>query len=51
MNLPKIDVSSLPDVSEMVGMFGSHFDMANWPSSDDTIIVLMVFIYELLLPL
>ncbi|MEY2943770.1 MAG: hypothetical protein RLY97_1784 [Pseudomonadota bacterium] len=50
MNLPKIDVSSLPDLTELVGMFGSHHDAMVSASSDDTIIILMVFIYEALLP-
>jgi hypothetical protein len=51
MNLPKIDISALPDLDSLTGMFGSlsNFGQADvW--SDDSIIVLMVFIYELLPP-
>ncbi len=48
MNLPKIDVSALPDLDTLTGMFGSLSNLGRadvW--SDDSIIILMVFIWEL----
>lgn len=49
MNLPKIDISSLPDLDVLTGMFGSimHFD-PGLAASNDMIIVLMVYLYEVL---
>ncbi len=49
MKLPKIDISSLPDLEVLTGMFGSikHFDLG-LAASNDMIIVLMVYIYEVL---
>ena len=47
MTLPKIDISALPDLDVLTGMFGSlkHFD-PGLASSNDLIIVLMVFLAE-----
>ena len=47
MNLPKIDISSLPDLDVLTGMYGSikHPD-PGLNASNDLIIVLMVYIYE-----
>lgn len=47
MNLPKIDISSLPDLDQLTGLFGSLVDAARVQSSDDTIVILMTFLYEL----
>jgi hypothetical protein len=47
MNLPKIDLSSLPDLDQLTGLFGSLVDAARVQSSDDTIVILMTFLYEL----
>ncbi len=47
MNLPKIDISALPDLDVLTGVFGSA---AHHMASDDTIVILMVFIYEILNP-
>ncbi|MCB2073012.1 MAG: hypothetical protein H6917_18885 [Novosphingobium sp.] len=47
MNLPKIDISSLPDLETVTGLFGSLLDAARVQSSDDTIVILMTFLYEL----
>jgi hypothetical protein len=47
MNLPKIDIASLPDLDQLTGLFGSLVDAARVQSSDDTIIILMTFLYEL----
>ncbi len=49
MNLPKIDLSTLPDLDTLTGMFGSMSDFS--PAvMDDSVIIIMVFIYELLPP-
>ena len=47
MTLPKIDISALPDLDVLTGMFGSlkHFD-PGLASSNDLIIVLMVFLAD-----
>lgn len=47
MNLPKIDLSSLPDLDTLTGVFGSLTDAARAQASDDTIIILMTFLYEM----
>ena len=51
MNLPKIDLSALPDLNTLTGAFGSLFPTgsAGGGTSDDTIVVLMVFVYERLI--
>lgn len=46
MDLPSIDLSSLPDLDTLTGLFGSLYD-AGKAQSDDTIIVLMTFLYDL----
>lgn len=45
MNLPKIDVSALPDLTVLTGLFGS---IGDGPYEDDTLIILMVFLWEIL---
>ncbi len=47
MNLPKIDISALPDLDVLTGVFGSLQHQIT-ATSDDTIIVIMVFLYEIL---
>ncbi|MCZ8173099.1 MAG: hypothetical protein O9272_15300 [Brevundimonas sp.] len=50
MNLPKLDVSSLPDLDTLTGVFGSLANPAQALQSDDSVIVIMTFIYEILVP-
>ena len=50
MNLPSIDLSSLPDLDTVTGLFGSLLDTSGTVYSDDTIVMLMVFVYELVPP-
>ena len=50
MNLPKIDLSSLPDLDTLTGVFGSLLHTSRIASSDDTIVVLMSFVYEVTNP-
>ena len=39
MNLPKIDLSSLPDLDTVTGMFGSLLDTGATVYSDDAIVI------------
>ncbi len=50
MNLPKIDISSLPDLDTLTGVFGSLAHPVQALQSDDTLIVLMVFVYDTIKP-
>jgi hypothetical protein len=50
MNLPKIDLSALPDLDTLTGVFGSLAHLGRIAESDDTILLLMTFLYELLPP-
>ncbi|MDE2403825.1 MAG: hypothetical protein KGM17_03800 [Sphingomonadales bacterium] len=47
MELPKIDMKNLPDQTQMTGVFGSALEPTRTDGSDDSIIALMVFIYDL----
>ncbi|MBV1916621.1 MAG: hypothetical protein KUG65_00945 [Sphingomonadaceae bacterium] len=47
MNLPKIDISALPDLDTLTGLFGTLTDAARVQTSDDTIVILITFLYEL----
>ena len=49
MNLPKIDISALPDLGTVTGVFGSLAHTAHVQSSDDTIILMMVFVYDFII--
>jgi len=46
MNLPKIDLSSLPDLDTLTGLFGSLLHASRIVGSDDSIVTLMAFVYE-----
>ena len=43
MTLPKIDFASLPDLATLTGVFGS----IRAPGPDDTIIILMTYLFEI----
>jgi hypothetical protein len=45
MELPKIDALALPELPDAAGLFGTG--ERRGPGSDDTLIVLMVFLYDL----
>ncbi|MBX7541005.1 hypothetical protein [Qipengyuania sphaerica] len=47
MNLPKIDLSSLPGLDTATGLFGSLLNTSGGPTVDDRIVVIMTYIYEL----
>ncbi|MGB3379352.1 hypothetical protein [Allopontixanthobacter sediminis] len=49
MKLRSIDLSALPDLGQLTGAFGSLSDLAT-VSTDDRIIMLMVFLYEAVPP-
>ena len=44
MNLPKINLSALPDLDTLTGLFGSFAQRS--PGHDDSIIVLATLLYE-----
>ena len=44
MQLPKIDLSALPDLDTLTGLFGSL--MADMPGHDDTVVILATFTYD-----
>lgn len=46
MKLPKIDLSSLPDMEKLTGVFGT----SSGPGHDDTIIVLATMVYDSMPP-
>ena len=45
MKLPKIDLSALPDLDTLTGMFGS-IAQGRTPGHDDSIVVLATLLYE-----
>jgi hypothetical protein len=49
MNLPKIDLSALPDLDTLTGVFGSQINPMQALQSDDTIIVMMVYVYDIII--
>jgi hypothetical protein len=48
VKLPKIDLSSLPDLDTLTGFFGSISNPG--PGHDDSIVILATFIYEVAPP-
>lgn len=49
MNLPTLDLDSLPDLASATGIFGSLSDFAS-ATIDDRIVVIMVYVYETVPP-
>ena len=49
MNLPKIDISALPDLDTVTGVFGSLAHTSHAAYSDDSLIVIMLFVYEFIM--
>jgi len=50
MNLPIIDLTSLPDLDTLTGLFGSVINAAKAVESDDAIVALMTYVYEVAPP-
>lgn len=48
MNLPKIDLSALPDLDTLTGVFGSMANPIRAMESDDTVVIIMVFVYDVI---
>ena len=46
MELPRIDLSSLPGLDTVTGLFGS-LSANGGPTVDDRIVVIMVYLYEI----
>ena len=49
MNLPTIDLSSLPGLEVATGLFGSMSALGG-PTVDDRVVVVMTYLYEILPP-
>lgn len=49
MELPKIDISALPDLDTLTGVFGSLSHPIQGLQSNDTLIMMMTFIYDVIL--
>ena len=49
MNLPKIDLTSLPEHDTVAGLFGS-LSASEGPTVDDRVVVIMTYIYEVAPP-
>ncbi|WP_164931273.1 hypothetical protein [Erythrobacter sp. HKB08] len=49
MNLPKIELSDIPDLDDAAGLFGTMSDVAS-AATDDRVVVIMVFVYETMPP-
>jgi len=47
LSLPSIDLSALPDLSHLTGLFGS---IGHVVGSDDSIVILATFVYEAVPP-
>ncbi|MEO6387226.1 MAG: hypothetical protein ABIT16_07330 [Croceibacterium sp.] len=44
MNLPTIDLSILPDLHVLTGLFGSL--VGEMPGHDDSVVILATFVYD-----
>ena len=49
LDLPTIDIGSLPDMDIATGMFGSLSDFAS-AFTDDRIVIIMVYVYDMMPP-
>lgn len=49
MNLPTLDLSSLPGLDVATGLFGS-LSADGGPTVDDRVVVIMTYVYEILPP-
>jgi hypothetical protein len=49
MNLPIIEIASLPDLETLTGMFGSLAHPGNHFAIDDSFIDVMVYVYEVII--
>lgn len=50
MELPKIDISALPDLETLTGVFGSLSNPIRAMEFDDQAVVIMVFVHDVLIP-
>lgn len=46
MHLPKLDLSALPDLETLTGLFGSLVADTPMPGHDDSIVILATFVYD-----
>ena len=47
MELPRIPLSSLPELETLTGAFGSLTNPAQLKGGEDALVVVMVFVYDL----
>lgn len=45
MNLPHIDLSSIPGLDTVVGIFGSITNIST-PGHDDSVVIVATFVYD-----
>lgn len=48
MKLPSIDLSALPDLDTLTGVFGSLANPLRITDSDDTLVIIMTYVYDVL---
>lgn len=46
MKFPKIDLSALPDLDTLTGVFGSLTNPIRAMESDDTVVIIMTYVYD-----
>ena len=46
MNLPTIDITSLPDLQTLTAQFGTLADAGRVAASDDSILIIIAFLAE-----
>ncbi|WP_168176311.1 hypothetical protein [Novosphingobium sp. PC22D] len=47
MTIPRIDISTLPDDDLPIALYGSSSETADASGSDDSLIILMTFLYNI----
>lgn len=50
MNLPMIDLSALPDLDTLTGVFGSLANPLRALESDDSVVNVMTYVYDVMIP-
>lgn len=46
MDLPKLDIAALPNLDTLTGLFGSLAEAGGLQRQDDSVLVLITFLYE-----
>ena len=48
MQLPTLELSALPELDSLTGAFGSLISPVQMQAGDDSMVVVMVFVYDLM---